>query len=356
MNRIGQRRQRTTGFTLVELLVVVSIIALLISILLPSLKQAREQAKSIKCLAHSRGMGQAASVFATSHNGYMQVSANQGDGVVGYDPDDKESGKYEFSGDELKAWPVAIADSSGSPVKNNWDWAVRADTFTDARNKQDKMSDEFEMFLCPADRVKIATPFYPNGTSMKGTGHQDDPVTPSGGTKYWGLLSYAINEDIVGVEAQLNSGQPWPAVWKNGVWGESSLPNWRDAGTRLQGNMDKVFDPGTCLLLADAGANSVQEAESGQFTNSTRTGYANLITSAKAFGPKLGNATARWVQRIPTKRHPRGVVNITFADNHAASVKPTKFQTDTIEGISVKFPTEFGEQVRVSPYRPYVRQ
>lgn len=58
------------GFTLIELLVVVAIIALLISILLPSLGVAREQAKRTKCGANQSGIGRAVEACRTENLGY----------------------------------------------------------------------------------------------------------------------------------------------------------------------------------------------------------------------------------------------------------------------------------------------
>lgn len=72
----------TKGFTLIELLVVVAIIALLISILLPSLSQARELAKQAVCTSNLRQVGVAGMYYTHDYQVYppifQQVLLRQG--------------------------------------------------------------------------------------------------------------------------------------------------------------------------------------------------------------------------------------------------------------------------------------
>lgn len=58
------------GFTLIELLVVVAIIATLMAVLLPSLSNAREQAKAIKCSANARSLSSMVMQYAAENNDY----------------------------------------------------------------------------------------------------------------------------------------------------------------------------------------------------------------------------------------------------------------------------------------------
>ncbi|MEP0843942.1 MAG: type II secretion system protein [Phycisphaerae bacterium] len=59
--------RRRAGFTLIEVLVVVAIIALLVAILLPSLKAAKEQAKRVDCASNLHQIGLAVMMYANAH-------------------------------------------------------------------------------------------------------------------------------------------------------------------------------------------------------------------------------------------------------------------------------------------------
>jgi prepilin-type N-terminal cleavage/methylation domain-containing protein len=72
-------RRRCVGFTLVELLVVIGIIALLISILLPALSKARKQAASTQCLSNMRQLMTMTVLYANEWQGTLPYT-NWGDG------------------------------------------------------------------------------------------------------------------------------------------------------------------------------------------------------------------------------------------------------------------------------------
>src|SRR5262245_17766357 len=68
-----EKRNAEHGFTLVELLVVIGIIALLIGILLPALSRARESANRPACLSNLRQLHQALVVYANQSKDHIPI-------------------------------------------------------------------------------------------------------------------------------------------------------------------------------------------------------------------------------------------------------------------------------------------
>ena len=104
-------QRRSQAFTLVELLVVIAIIALLMSILLPSLSQAREMARQIKCSASMKQLGQGNSFY---RNDWDALNVPYTTPAPGGKPSWNPHGNYvmwyhnsdlrEHMGAQLRAW------------------------------------------------------------------------------------------------------------------------------------------------------------------------------------------------------------------------------------------------------------
>ena len=106
------------AFTLIELLVVVAIIALLISILLPSLSRARELAKRAGCRANLRGIGQASYIYSNDYNESFPIAYHFQTGS-GTNPGVKYAGLMGGGGqDAAPGAPDVMVEIGGTNTAN----------------------------------------------------------------------------------------------------------------------------------------------------------------------------------------------------------------------------------------------
>jgi prepilin-type N-terminal cleavage/methylation domain-containing protein len=118
------------GFTLVELLVVIGIIAVLIGILLPALNRARDHARTTQCLSNMRQIGSTLNMFVTEHKGYLPKAwFNDAPIHLQHRPG---------SGPEKNDWLFY----DRPPNERTWEWSYILSTYV---NKSE------DIFRCPSD-------------------------------------------------------------------------------------------------------------------------------------------------------------------------------------------------------------
>jgi prepilin-type processing-associated H-X9-DG protein len=180
----GRSARRATAFTLVELLVVIGIIAVLVSMLLPSLARARENANRTACASNVRQFCQALLMYANENRGWFFEPGNAKSYRQITTPAMPQTGPWDQSGETFKRYDVQTIHPAPR----------------DILIKEYKLTPE--IFFCPSNR--------PDNPTLPGAGEltlyrsdiPNPPATSAGGFAFAGYMIFAGRAALVGTKAE----------------------------------------------------------------------------------------------------------------------------------------------------------
>ncbi|MEX2606748.1 MAG: prepilin-type N-terminal cleavage/methylation domain-containing protein [Kiritimatiellia bacterium] len=140
---------RKSGFTLVEMLVVIAIMALLAGLLVPAVTSGVERAQTVKCKSQLREISSAALMYASDHGGILPPHRRENSGALGQQILMQEGylGRYTFKGwgpyshirysgyacpkwGKIEGEPATYVQSGGYGINGNLSYVARADGTT----------------------------------------------------------------------------------------------------------------------------------------------------------------------------------------------------------------------------------
>jgi prepilin-type N-terminal cleavage/methylation domain-containing protein/prepilin-type processing-associated H-X9-DG protein len=322
MLRVGQphRFQVTRGFTLVELLVVIGIIAILISVLLPVLGSARKAAEKATCLASLRQIGDAYKMYANEYKGAWPVASHYyaGPPMPGVSTNYRDKRWHDFVGKYLIGH-TSVTDGSGQKHTSNEVNYNGTVNFITTNNGQYATHGEFGT---QADPVWIGT-FRDRKSALWGCPSWSR-VTPSGGSYEFGanngyamsIFPMAPNDAYDGV------GFDYGVSHKK----TASLRDHSTAGTKFLGQFHKMTAwtrSAERALIFDAVHNGGYFASKG-WNTAVSPPYDVLNPTIILPKSPISNYPIDWNRH--TKAKPGAVrasdvsLNMLFCDGHAATV------------------------------------